>query len=102
MERLASSTWGLREVKSSSGLKDHHLDGVALQAFVLRGAGITVSSIELLHVGADCIGWRDFFVRVDLGDAVADRRVDLPARLPGIGGLERFSEHQWVSGGNGR
>ena len=50
MERLASGAWGLREVKSSSGLKDHYLDDIALQAFVLRGAGITVSSIELLHV----------------------------------------------------
>ena len=24
--RLASSAWGLREAKSSSGLKDHYLD----------------------------------------------------------------------------
>ena len=50
MERLAFGAWGLREVKSSSGLKDHYLDDIALQAFLLRGAGITVSSIELLHV----------------------------------------------------
>ena len=47
MERLAAGAWGLREVKSSSGLKDHYLDDIALQAYVLRGAGITVSSIEL-------------------------------------------------------
>jgi hypothetical protein len=57
-------------VKSSSGLKDHYLDDIALQAFVLRGAGITVSSTELLHVntayvrGADGICWTDFFARM--------------------------------------
>ena len=50
MERLAPGAWGLREVKSSAGLKDHYLDDIALQAYVLRGAGIAVSSIELLYV----------------------------------------------------
>jgi hypothetical protein len=50
MERLASGRWGLREVKSSSGLKDHYLDDIALQAYVLRGSGVVISSIELLHV----------------------------------------------------
>src|SRR6202051_4282939 len=31
LERLADGTWGLREVKSSSGLKDHYIDDIALQ-----------------------------------------------------------------------
>ncbi len=90
MERLARSAWGLREVKSSSGLKDHYLDDIALQAFVLRGAGFTVSSIELLHVntayvrGPDGICWTDFFARMDVGDAVAERLADLPGHLPAM------------------
>jgi hypothetical protein len=50
LERLSSGAWGLREVKSSSRLKDHYIDDIALQAYVLRGAGIAVPSIELLHV----------------------------------------------------
>ena len=36
--RLASSAWGLREAKSSSGLKGHYLDDIAPQAYVLRAA----------------------------------------------------------------
>ena len=39
MERLASGAWGLREVKSSSGLKDHYLDDIALQALRAPGRG---------------------------------------------------------------
>jgi hypothetical protein len=87
LERLAHGTWGLREVKSSSGPKDHHYDDIAIQAFVLEGAGVAVSSIELLHVntayvrGPSGISWPDFFARVDVHDAVAARRVDLPNRL---------------------
>src|ERR1700722_12011894 len=74
IERLASNTWGLREVKSSAGLKDHYIDDIALQAFVLRGAGVSLSSIELLHVnttymrGADGVCWPEFFARLGLGE----------------------------------
>jgi hypothetical protein len=63
LERLGSGAWGLREVKSSGGLKHHFIDDIALQAYVLRGAGVTISSIELLHVntgymrGAGGIVW---------------------------------------------
>jgi hypothetical protein len=90
MERLPSGTWGLREVKSSSGLKDHYLDDIALQVHVLRGAGIEVSSMELLHVntayvrGRDGICWTDFFTRLDVAVAVAERLVDIPGRLPAM------------------
>jgi Domain of unknown function(DUF2779) len=90
LERLANDTWGLREVKSSTGLKDHYLDDIALQTYVLRGAGVAVSSIELLHVntayerGPNGISWADFFRRLDVGDAVAVRLIDLPAGLPAM------------------
>ena len=90
MERLAQGRWGLREVKSSSGLKDRYLDDTALQAYVLQGAGVGISSIELVHVntayvrGADGICWTDFFARPDVGDAVAGRLLDLPGRLPAM------------------
>jgi hypothetical protein len=90
LERLAPDSWGLREVKSSSGLKDHYLDDIALQTYVLRGAGIAVSSIELLHVntryvrGASGICWTDFFMRLDVRDAIDVRLIDLPARLPAM------------------
>jgi hypothetical protein len=90
IERLANDTSGLREVKSSSRLKDHYLDDIALQAYVLRGAGIAISSIQLLHVntayvrGPDGICWPDFFTRLDVADAVAERLADLPGRLPAM------------------
>jgi hypothetical protein len=90
LERLAPGTWGLREVKSSSGLKDHYLDDIALQTYVLRGAGVAISSIELIHVntkyvrGPNGICWADFFKRLNVGDAVAARLVDLSGRLPAM------------------
>jgi hypothetical protein len=90
LERLARGTWGLREVKSSTGPKDYYFDDIALQAYVLKGAGIAVSSIELVHVntayvrGPGGVSWTDFFARVDVSDAVAARLAGLPARLPAM------------------
>ena len=88
LERLARGNWGLREVKSSAGPKAYYFDDIALQAYVLKGAGVAISSIELVHVntayvrGPGGVSWTDFFARVDVNDAVAARLADLPARLP--------------------
>jgi hypothetical protein len=87
LERLANGDWGLREAKSSSGLKDHYLDDIALQTYVLRGAGVAISSTELLHVNTDyvrgpgSISWTEFFTRLNVGETIAARLVDLPASL---------------------
>jgi hypothetical protein len=90
LERLPGGAWGLREVKSSTRLKDHYLNDIALQAHVLRGAGVTVASIDLLHVntayvrGPGDIIWPAFFGRLDVADAVAEALADVPARLPAM------------------
>jgi hypothetical protein len=100
LERLGHGTWGLREVKSSGSIKDHHADDLALQAFVLAGVGVAVASIELLHVNTDYVRdargicWPAFFVRVDarrgLGGARRSARpAARDARVPGAGGVSR-------------
>ncbi len=90
LERLASGAWGLREAKSSSRLKDHYINDIALQDYVLRGAGIDIRSDELLHVntayvrGANGIAWPEFFARLDVGEDVTAALADLPGRLPAM------------------
>jgi len=90
LERRPAGAWGLREVKSGSGLKDHYIDDIAIQAYVLRGAGLSLPSIELLHIntayvrGAGDIDWPAFFARLDVGDAVATALADVPGRLPAM------------------
>jgi hypothetical protein len=105
VERLAHGTWGLREVKSSTGLKDHYLDDIALQAFVLKGLGFPVTSVELVHVnsayvrGHDGISWADFFTRLDVADAVAVRLVELPSRLPALRDYLRAADQPYAEPG---
>ena len=40
----------MAEVKSSTGVKDYHLADAAVQAWVARGAGIDLSSVEIAHI----------------------------------------------------
>ena len=90
LERLAHNSWGLREVKGSSRVKDHYLDDLAIQTFVVRGAGVPLTSIQLMHVntgyvrGKGDIEWPEFFAREDLDEMVAAMLLELPGRLPGL------------------
>ena len=102
LERLPHNSWGLREVKGSSRLKDRYLDDLAIQTFVTRGAGVRLTSIQLMHVntgyvrGKGNIDWPEFFTREDLREKVAARLPELPGRLPGLRdclSLVRSSSH---------
>lgn len=87
LERLPNGYWGMREVKSSGGVKEHHYDDVAVQIHVLRGAGVRLSSIEILHVNKDYvrdqagISWAEFFHRADVQAEVKSRLDDIETRL---------------------
>ena len=83
LERLPGGWWGIREVKSSGDVKDHHYDDVAVQLHVARSSGARISSVEVLHVDKDYVrgttgvSWPDFFRRADV-------RVEATSRLAGI------------------
>ena len=50
----AKSLWRMVEVKSSTTVKDYHRDDAAIQAFVVRAAGVPLTSIALAHIDS---GW---------------------------------------------
>jgi hypothetical protein len=87
LERLPGGTWGLREVKAGTRVRDVHLHDIALQRFVLEGAGVPLGSVEVVHVDPDyvrdehAIDWTRFFRRVDVGDDTASLLPDVPARV---------------------
>lgn len=83
LERLPRGYWRICEVKSSGEVKDHHYDDVAVQAHVLRNAGVRLSSIEVVHVNKDYvrgrkeISWPKFFRRAEV-------KTEVKSRLDGI------------------
>jgi predicted RecB family nuclease len=81
------SAWRLIEVKSSTRVKDVHLDDLAVQSHVLSGAGLTLAGTCLMHIdtgyfynGGD-VDLQELFAIEDLSEAVAGRRALVPDRL---------------------
>ncbi len=87
LERLGPRSWGMREVKQGSSVKDHYLDDAAVQRFVVEGAGVRLRSVEIMHVcrdyvrGDDGIDWRRFFRCADVAAETASLLPDVPARV---------------------
>ena len=87
LERLPRGYWGMREVKSSGEVKEHHYDDVAVQIHALRSAGVRLSSVEILHVNKDYvrgqkgISWPKFFRRVQVMTEARNRLDGIEARL---------------------
>lgn len=45
--------WHMIEVKSSTSVKDYHHDDTAIQAFVARTAGVSLTKISLAHIDSN-------------------------------------------------
>src|ERR1700722_15646059 len=50
MQRREKDRWRLVEVKSSSDLKEHYLEDMAIQSHVLSGSGLDIASVWLAHI----------------------------------------------------
>ncbi len=87
LERLPGGRWRLIEVKSSTKAKEEHLDDIAVQCFTLRGAGLDVVEMALLHLdngyvrGVDGIDWPRLFALEDLTARVEARLAELDGRV---------------------
>lgn len=48
--RQGPDGWEIYEVKSAASLKDYHVNDVAVQYYVLKGAGVALSGAYLVHI----------------------------------------------------
>ena len=55
LHRRRDGRWRLIEVKSSTHLKDHYLDDVAIQSRVVSRSGLDLASVCLAHVNRDYV-----------------------------------------------
>jgi len=55
LQRRPGNRWRLLEVKSSLEVKEYHLYDVAIQAHVLSGCGLDLSSCCLMHLNRDYV-----------------------------------------------
>lgn len=99
IERISTnrgaSAWRLIEVKSSTKVKDVHLDDLAIQSQVLLKAGLAIEGVCLMHINTSYVyagGPIDFtklFSIEDLSEAVSVRRAAVPQLVAAMQALVR-------------
>lgn len=80
-------SWRLIEVKSSTKIKDVHLDDLAIQSHVLLGAGLSLSSVCLMHMNTGYmyeqgeIDLAQLFRLQEVTETITARRSQVPEQL---------------------
>jgi len=54
LRKTDKDTWDLIEVKSTLSASDTHILDLAIQQFVVQGAGLTIDNCYLMHLNRDC------------------------------------------------
>ncbi len=75
--------WRLYEVKSSTSLKEEHLPDIAVQKYVLEGAGQKVEGFFLTHLNKECYypDLSNLFVDVEVTDDLREYLDILPSEI---------------------
>jgi len=86
--------WDLYEVKSSTSVKNHHWDDVAIQYYVLSGCGLPMHKAYLVHINSSYVREGDIvpeelFVIRDITGIVKEKQASIPDELAGMRAMLR-------------
>jgi hypothetical protein len=86
LERLRDGGWRLNEVKSSTRVKDEHLEDLALQTYVVAGNGLDLADVYLVHINdkyvrSEEIDWNALLSREDVTEDVIHLLPEMPERI---------------------
>jgi predicted RecB family nuclease len=86
LERLADGRWRLNEAKSSTRIKNEHLEDIALQAYVIVGAGLELVDAHLVYISVEYIrdeeiDWNGLFCREDVTERLVRFLPEMPERI---------------------
>ena len=75
--------WSVVEVKSTTKVKDEHLDDVGLQVWIMVNAGLPIEKISIMHLNNLCKfpNLSDLFVEEDVTDKLRERHRTHSPRL---------------------
>ena len=86
LERLPDGRWRLNEVKSSTRIKDEHLEEVALQTYVAVQNGLELADAYLVfindrYIRHEEIDWGALFCREDVSESLIPFLPSVPERI---------------------
>jgi CRISPR/Cas system-associated exonuclease Cas4 (RecB family) len=87
--RQTDGGYNIIEVKSSTGLKDQHLDDMAFQYYILNACGLPIKNVSLMHINNqyERLGELDIqklFALQDCTVEVLDRQKDISVNIKKI------------------
>ena len=103
LERLENGKWNLIEVKSSTSVKDVHLPDVAVQLYVLRGAGLEIEKEFLMHVNNQYVydgkelDLNSFFIGSDVTEEVVAMQKTVPGKISELKEMLSYSDPPDIS-----
>lgn len=94
LEPVPSDGWDLIEVKSSTEVKDVHLQDVAFQKYVYEGAGIPIRRCHVMHIDNSYVrhgdvSARKLFKRVDVTQQADSILPGIPDQIEVMGNIIR-------------
>jgi len=81
--RRRRAGYDVREVKSSTSVKDHHLQDAAIQTWVLQGTGIKMNTVVVQHLNKNFVypgddNYRGLFVEESVDSEIRPLLKDVP------------------------
>ena len=86
LERLPNGLWRLSEIKSSTRIKDEHLEDIALQVYVVAGNGLQLADAYLVYIDDkyvrdEKIDWNALCCREDVTDDLISLLPQVPENI---------------------
>lgn len=86
--RAGKKVWHMIEVKSGSELKDYYLDDAAIQSYIARAAGASISAVSLAHINKNFVyagdgDYQGLFEEVDLTEESLARDAEVEEWIVG-------------------
>lgn len=75
--------WSVIEVKSTTKVKDEHLDDVGLQVWIMANAGLPIEKISVMHLNTLCKfpDLNNLFTEHEVTEELRERHPGIPGRL---------------------
>jgi hypothetical protein len=90
LQRLMDKRWNLIEVKSSTSVKNEHIPDVGIQYHVLKGSGLEINQVFLIHLNnqyvydGERLDLKHLFSVSDLTEEAISQEEEVPQRLAGL------------------
>lgn len=102
--RIDANTWNLIEVKSSTSVKDYHLDDASVQYYAFTQAGYKIDRCLILHINntytrQGALDLNELFTQANITDLVLAQQPAIPALIAALQGtISQMQEPQIAIG----